>query len=217
MPEIEPSLTLDDDHVYRLDGKIIPGCTSILKAFGCYDGLRFLSKEDREWHAERGRAIAKMVELDTRGTLDKRTLDRVVRPYWPGWEKAKRELGIKVLTINGEPFVEKILCHRMPAYGVKPDVVAYVEAYGGSGVIEIKATAQHSAATELQTAAQLLAVRQVLPEIGKVRIGLRLFPDPPYYEMKPYDERSDEAVWKSMVNTYNWLVSKKFLRSNGGR
>lgn len=216
MPEL-PELELDENHVYRLDGAIIPGCTSVLKALGCYDGLRFLSPEDLEWHGERGHAIAKAVELSVRGTLDKRTLDKTVRPYMTGWERAQRDLGITALGFNGQPFVEVPLCHPVMKYGVTPDVVARVEAFKDSGVVEIKATANRGPATAIQTAAQLIAVRTVEPGIGKLRAELLLMHQEPFYKFRVFNDPMDEVTWLSMLNTYRWLSAHKLLRQNGGR
>lgn len=208
---------LDDNHVYRLNGAVISGCTEVLKGLGCYAGLRFLSEADREWHGNRGRAIAMMVELSVRGVLDKRTLDSTVRPYLIGWERAQNDLGICVLKLDGEPFVEKPLCHPTYRYGVKPDLVAHVAAFKDSGPVEIKATANHSAVTAIQTAAQLIAVRYAMPEIGKLRGGLRLMPKEPYYDFRIYNDPMDEVTWISMLNTYRWMDKYKLLRTNGGR
>lgn len=209
--------SLDSSHVYRLDGAVIPGCTSVLKSLGCYAGLEYVSPEDLEWHGERGHAIARAVELSVRGTLDKRTLDKTVRPYTIGWERAQKELGITALTLNGAPFVEVPLCHPVMKYGVTPDVVAEVTAFKDSGVVEIKATANQSPTTAIQTAAQLVAVRTVMPEIGRLRAELLLLPKEPYYKFRVFDDRMDEVTWLSMLNTYRWLDSHKLLKQNGGR
>ena len=216
MPEL-PEVELDEHHIYRLDGAIIPGCTSVLKALGCYAGLEFISEADREWHGDRGRAIASAVELSVRGTLDKRTLDKTIKPYMTGWEQAQKDLGIAALTLNGRPFVEVPLCHRTYKYGVKPDVVARVEAFKDSGTVEIKATANRYAAEALQTAAQLIAIRTVMPDIGKLRASLLLLTEPPYYKFKVYNDPMDEVNWISMLNTYRWLKEHKLLRENGRR
>lgn len=204
--------TLDDNHVYRLDGRVIPGCTSVLKALGCYRGLEFISPQDREWHGERGKAIASAVELSARGTLDKRTLDKTVKPYMIGWERAQNDLGIRVLDFNGAPFVEVPLCHPVMKYGVKPDVIAWVETWKDSGAVEIKATANDNPATGIQTAAQLIAVRAVMPEIGRLRASLRLLTAEPFYRFKVYDNPMDETTWLSMLNTYRWLDAHKLLK-----
>jgi hypothetical protein len=215
MPDLD--FSLDDNHVYRLKGEVIPGCTSVLKALGCYAGLEFISPEERQWHGERGHAIAKGVELSCRGELDKRTIDKTVRPYMVGWERAQNDLGIAALRLHGEPFAEVPLCHRVYKYGVKPDVVGHVAAHKDTGVIEIKATANRGPATAIQTAAQLIAVRAVMPGIGKLRAELLLLPKEPYYKFRVFTDPMDEVTWISMLNTYRWLSAHKLLKQNGGR
>lgn len=214
MPELEFEI---ESHRYTLDGVQIPGCTHVLAAMGCTPGFNFLSLEDLEFYRSRGHAVHKAVELSIRGELDKRTLHQTeVKPYLIGWERFCNDHKVVVQRLKGEVFVETPLYHKAFRYGVTPDVVASVD--GKQGVVEIKATSAHCPATGLQTAAQLIAVRTVFP-LGPLahRIGLRLLREEPYYDMKIYDERSDEAVWLSLLNSYNWLTKHKLLRTNGGR
>jgi hypothetical protein len=215
MPELELE---PESHRYTLDGVQIPGCTAVLAAMGCTPGFNFLTPGELEYYRSRGTAVHSCVEMSVKGHLDHRSKGyRDVRGYMIGWERAQNDLGITVLKLNGEPFVEIPLCHPTYRYGVKPDVVAYVEAFKDSGPIEVKATSAHAPATGIQLGSQLIAIRHVLPDIGKLRVGLRLIPKEPYYDMKIYDERSDEATWISLLNSYNWLVRHKLLRTNGGR
>lgn len=217
MPEL-PELELDEaSHVYRLDGVVIPGCTQVLKAMGCTPGFNFMSADLLEFYRSRGHAVHKAVELSIRGELDKRTLDKTeVKPYLVGWERFCSDHKVDVWSLEDDsPFTEVPLHHSAYRYGVTPDVVGSIN--NKSGVIEVKATSAHCPATGLQLAAQLIAVRQVAPQIGNQRIGLRLLKHEPYYDMKHYTERSDEAVWLSLLNSYNWLTKHKLLRQNGGR
>lgn len=211
MPEL-PELELDENHVYRLDGVIIPGCTAVLAAMGATPGFNFLSPDELEFYRSRGHAVHKAVELSIRGELDKRTLDvKEVKPYLIGWERFCNDHDVMVIEYKGDdPFVEKPLHHPAFRYGVTPDVVGAVD--GKLGVVEIKATSAHAPATGLQLAAQLLAVRHEMGGTwGEQRIGLRLTAKEPFYDMRIYGEKSDQAVWLSMLNTYNWRVRHKLL------
>ncbi len=213
-----PELELDENHRYTLDGVQIPGCTQVLAAMGATPGFNFLAPDELEFYRSRGHAVHSCVEMSVKGSLDRRSAGaKAVRGYMIGWERAQNDLGITVLRLYGEPFVEIPLCHPVYRYGVKPDVVAYVEAYKDSGVIEVKATSVHDPATGIQLGSQLIAVRNVMPEIGKLRLGLRLLPEEPYYDPKPYTERSDEATWISLLNSFNWLTKHRRLKQNGGR
>ena len=205
-----------DSHVYSLDGVRIPGCTQVLAAMGCTPGFNFLTADQLEFYRSRGHAVHKAVELSIRGELDKRTLDqKEVKPYLIGWERFCNDHKVDVNRVDGEWLVEKHMCHKIFRFGVTPDVVGYVD--GQYGVIEIKATSAHAPATGLQTAAQLLAVRHNGFGDGNLRMGLRLLREEPYYDMRHYTERSDEAVWLSLLNCFGWLTKHKLLRQNGGR
>lgn len=217
MPELELEI---ESHRYTLDGVTIPGCTHVLAAMGCTPGFNFLSLEDLEFYRSRGHAVHKAVELSIRGELDKRTLHQTeVKPYLIGWERFCNDHKVKVYDYEDGLFTEIPLNHSAFRYGVTPDVVGVAD--GKDSVIEIKATSAHAPATGLQLAAQLLAVRDRLKTFARSnqytnRIGLRLLKAEPYYDMKIYDERSDEAVWLSLLNSYNWLTRHKLLRTNGG-
>jgi hypothetical protein len=209
MAELELDI---DSHRYTLDGVTIPGCTSVLAAMGATPGFNFLSPSDLEFYRSRGHAVHSAVEYSVKGTLDRRTLVEEVRPYLTGWERAVNDLGIEPLIFRGEPFVEIPLCHPLYRYGVKPDVVAFVRMFKDSGPIEVKATSAHAPATGIQLGSQLIAVRHVLPEIGKLRLGLRLLPVEPFYDYRIYNDPADEAIWLSLLNSFNWLTKHKLLK-----
>lgn len=210
MPELELE---PDSHVYRLDGVVIPGCTQVLAAMGATPGFQWLTPDQLEFYRSRGHAIHKAIELHIKGTLDKRTIVDEVNPYLIGWDRFCADYEVLPF-LQGpmkEPFTEQPLHHPVYRYGVTPDVVAWVNDV--ASVIEVKATSAHAPATGLQLAAQWLAVKTVLADYTKYhRIGLRLLQDEPYYDLKYYTERSDEAVWLSLLNGYNWLRKHKLLR-----
>ena len=211
MPELELE---PESHRYTLDGVTIPGCTQVLAAMGCTPGFNWLTLDQLEFYRSRGHAIHKAVELAVKGTLDKRTISAEINPYLVGWDRFCEEHKVEVMEVDGEPFVERQLYHPAFRYGVTPDVVAWVG--GRETMVEIKATSAHAPATGLQLAAQLLATRYEILSLPKVvaRAGLRLLPEEPYYDLKYYNERSDESVWLSLLNSFNWLSQHKLLREN---
>lgn len=201
-----------DSHVYRLNGRVIPSTTQVLSAMGASPGFAFLSDDELEFYRSRGKAVHRMVELSVSGTLDHRTISHEVKPYLPGWEAFQHDYNPEVLTLNGELFAERHLCHPLFGYGTTPDLALKIGKE--TGVLEIKATSAHTPATGLQTAAQLIAVRYVMPKIGDMRIGLRLLPKPPYYDLRYYTDKTDEAVWLSLLNGFAWLKTHKLLKEN---
>jgi len=211
MPDLEFDIT---SHRYSLDGVQIPACTHVLAAMGATPGFQWLSPDELEFYRSRGHAVHSAVEYAIKGVLDRRTVAQEVKGYLIGWERAVNDLGIEVVTYQGEPFVEVHLCSRVFGYGVTPDVVARTAITRDTGVIEIKATSVHAPATGIQLAAQLRAVREVMPEIGQTRIGLRLLQQEPYYDFKLYQERGDDATWVGLLNSYKWLKAHKLLKEN---
>lgn len=213
MPELELE---PESHRYTLDGVTIPGCTQILAAMGATPGFLWLSPADLEFYRSRGHAIHRGVELAIKGELDKRTISDEINPYLIGWDRFCEDHRVDVWETHwrgqgDEPFVEIPIYHPVYRYGVTPDVVAKVD--GQNCVIELKATSSHAPATGLQLASQALAVNEVIPGYRNAqRIGLRLLPKEPYYDMKIYTERSDEAVFLSMLNTFNFLSKHKLLK-----
>ena len=201
--ELEP-----ESHTYTLRGTEIPGCTDVLTAMGAAPSFWFLTDAELEFYSSRGKAVHKMVELSIKGALDKRTMVKDIKPYLIGWERFVNDYNVEVVNAgttadgNGDhrqgPFTEISLHHEAYRYGVTPDVVA-----------KVKATSAFSAATELQTAAQLLAVEQALRvKLKGDRWAVRLMPQEPYYEPKHYTERGDASTWIGMLSAYNWLVRR---------
>jgi len=85
---MKPEITIDEKHVYRLAGRIIPGVTSIIKACGLID-LQWATKRDMD----RGTAVHRAVHLYELDDLDERSLDPVVPPYLAAWKAFKAETG----------------------------------------------------------------------------------------------------------------------------
>lgn len=212
MDEFAPELELDDlTHRYTLGGIEIPGCTAVLKAMGVTPNFSFMPPQELEYYSDRGTQTAKTLEMAIRGTLDRRSVvkDKEIGPRLIGWERFQNDYQAEVVMLNGEPFVEKILCHPVYRYGVRPDVVIKIK--NETGPLEWKATSAHSVATGIQLASQLIAIRHVMPSVGKLRMGLRLFAKEPYYDVRRYQEASDEAVWQSCLNLFNWKRKHKLL------
>lgn len=205
----ELDIELDDlEHRYTLGGVEIPGCTSVLAAMGAIRGFGFLSREDREFYQSRGHSGHKAMELAVRGELDRRTVAKDMKGYLQSWEIGVEEYKIKPIMLGEMPFVEKVLAHPVYRYGVKPDYVA--EILSVPGVIEWKLTSAHAAATGLQTASQLLAAQLLVPDL-RDRYAFRLDPKGGKPDVKKYTDLTDQGVWLSLLNGYNWRKKHKLL------
>lgn len=83
-----PELTCDSDHIYRVDGVVVPGVTEIIRRVAPID-YGPMSAEDREFVMQRGRAVHHATHLADQGklkwdTVDQRIEDRV--RSWTTWK-----------------------------------------------------------------------------------------------------------------------------------
>lgn len=204
----ELDIELDDfNHIYTLGGIQVPGCTSVLAAMGASKGFGFLTPAEREFYQSRGHAGHKAIELLIRGELDRRTVVNEIKGYLKSWEIGVKEYEIEPLVVDGQPFVERILCHQTFRYGVKPDVGALVR--GVPSLIELKLTSAHAPATEIQLACQFLAAKPLIPDL-KNKYAFRLIPNE-RPDVRKYSDPSAEGVWLSLLNGYNWRAKNKLL------
>ena len=90
-------LTFDEEkHEYRLDGRILPSVTGILREMGFIDDTYFT-----EDSAARGTAVHRATELYDLGTLDEDSLDPRLVDYLEGWKRFRKETGFLPTSIEG--------------------------------------------------------------------------------------------------------------------
>ena len=90
-------LTFDEEkHEYRLNGRILPSVTQILREIGFVDDTYFT-----EDSAARGIAVHKATELYDLGTLDEDSLDPRLVDYLEGWKRFRNETGFFPTSIEG--------------------------------------------------------------------------------------------------------------------
>lgn len=78
-------LELDDQHVYRLDGKRIDGLTSTIAEAG------LISKYGSDWHMQRGTFIHQATEYYDRDELDESSVDPQIQGYLESWKKFRKD------------------------------------------------------------------------------------------------------------------------------
>ena len=205
MSTTAPVLALDDAHVYRLDGQVIPGCTEVIRAAGLmdYDGAPEDVMERARW---RGSAVHRACWFDDEGTLDEEKLAAEVWPYLLAWRAAKDTLGI---TITSRDFlaIEAPIYHAILRYGVTPDRLIR-RPDGMCCAIDLK-TGSLQPWMAIQLAAQVMAVGGSWYH----RIACRLAPSrtPPFiYRIYPRSEiAADFAVFQGALAIYNWKAARK--------
>lgn len=182
-------LVLSADHKYTLDGRPVPGVTSILKSAGLID-LEWAT----QWHLDKGQAIHKAMELYVLGRLDWTTVDPRILGYVRAGEKFLKDAECELS--KAEPEVE--VCSRRYGYAGKVDLVA--ELFGRRMLCDYKSGGL--GAVGLQTAGYEMAYRECMggkPLLG--RIALQLKSDGKY-KMKQLTDFQDYISWLECLERY---------------
>ena len=183
------------NHIYKLDGVIIPGYSQIVKDLGLID-YSHVPHNNLTWKAKVGKAVHTAIFLNNTDELDMDSLDEVVNSYFKSWLMFAEFYQANILT----QYSEKPICSVKWRYGVTPDIVAEVK--GGLTIVEVKTVSQMNPVTALQTEAQKIAVEETYKLKIKQRWGLKLIPNA-MPKLEVYTEISDFTVWASAVNLWH--------------
>lgn len=185
-----PVITIDDDHVYRVDGHRKPSVTGIIKSAGLINDQWF--NEAAAW---RGSVVHKCCELHCKGTLDPASVDPAAQGYLDAWIKFKRNLGFiptQIEQMSWSP--SKDFCGTPDRFG-----------YLGNGlpvVIDLK-----TGAAQKWHALQLAAYVQFVPDANKLqRFTVQLAPDGEYkmVEYPVVELPIDFAAFLACLTLRNW-------------
>lgn len=191
-----PKLEFDNEnHIYRLDGVIIPGYSQIVKDLGLID-YSCVPQRNLDWKRDVGRAVHTAIFLHNNDELDMDSLDEVVNSYFKSWLRFVELYKPKILT----EYSEKPICSVKWRYGVTPDIVAEIR---DLTVLELKSVSQMNPVTALQTQAQKIAIEETYKIKIKQRWGLQLIPNA-MPKLEPYTDMSDYTVWLSGVNLWHY-------------
>jgi hypothetical protein len=80
------TLTLDDQHQYRWDGKPVDGLTSTIAEAG-------LIRNSDPWYADRGSKVHLATQYFDEGTLDEETVDPQIKGYLESWKRFRKDQG----------------------------------------------------------------------------------------------------------------------------
>ena len=185
-----------ENHIYQLDGVIIPSYSQISKDLGLID-YSHVRKADLEWKAKVGKAVHTAIFLHNTNELDMDSLDETVSSYFKSWLMFVELYKPTILT----QYSEKPICSFKWRYGVTPDIVAEVK--GILTVIELKTVSQMNPAIAIQTEAQKMAIEETYKLKIKQRWGLQLIPGA-MPKLAVYEDMSDFATWASAVNLWHY-------------
>ena len=85
-----PDLTMDDNHVYRYRGRVVPSVTQVINAI-------MPQFQAGDWYLRRGQALHKACEFSDLGTLVEASVDDEIKPRVEAWRKFLRESGVTVV------------------------------------------------------------------------------------------------------------------------
>lgn len=196
----------EERHDYLLDGRPIPGCTSILQRAGYVD-LSMVPAHVLQAKAEFGTKIHEFTHWYDEGDLDLN--DLIGFPEYArrveGWAQFREDWDFTPdLEWSEKPLA---ICVNGMSFGLKPDCIGAGRfGHGGTSamcVIEKKTTVNIERAAELQTAAQALIIKSPDNPIPP-RIICQLLDGPnrlgKFYNVKFCTNRADERLFLSCLS-----------------
>lgn len=187
-----PDVTLDESHVYRVNGVIVPGVTTVLSQIDTYEGI---PESTLEYASERGQAVHRATQLWDEDDLDLATVDPIIKPYLDAWVQFRGDTGFVVTA------AEQIVYSERHRYCGTLDRQGLLD--GEPCVVDIKAVAVVSPVTALQTAAYCEAARTDRRLKGARRAAVQLRRDGTY-RWTEYDQGTDLSVFLSLLQLWNW-------------
>lgn len=185
-----PGLTFDPStHTYRLQGRRVPGVTSILAPI---NGLARVPRELLARKAAFGRAVHMTTELHDNDVLDEDSLAPELQPYLLAYRLFLAEHRVEWEAI------EQPLAHTIHRYAGTPDRVGMLD--GARCVLDIKSTFML-----MPTVGPQLAAYANMIDPGIDRWGLQLKEDGTY-TLKRYDSLQDWPMFLSLLTVRRWCA-----------
>ena len=182
-----------EDHIYTVDGKILPSVTQILAVAGPY---KYVNKILLEKAAKFGVAVHRMIELFNRNRLNMDSLNVALVPYLEAWKKFIDETGFQIIE-------SEVMVSSSWGYAGTLDCVGYL--HNRLVELDIKATATVLKLTALQLAAYQKAFEETFEKTIEQRISIQLKPCD--YVLTSYANKNDFLTFINFLNVYRWLES----------
>jgi hypothetical protein len=193
-----------DEHIYRIDGNIVPNPTTVFKSLGLID-LSHAIKQGKNL----GTAVHAACHYQDENDLEITECDSRLRPYVEAWCKFKDEMRFV-------PHLIEKQCYSLTyRFGCTPDRYGFL-AENTPAVVEIKTT-QPQDYVALQLVAQAIALAEFkpVPSLAKLdsndnsasflnRYCVWLRSDGTY-KVDPYkDFEYDKQAWLAALTLYRW-------------
>lgn len=197
-----------ENHIYRVNGRVIPNNTSILDDQGVSD-ISGIPEERLKYKSALGLAVHYCIHLHESGNLDEDSIDPRIAPYFSAYKKfcevnrfEPRHTELMLYSAKWQ------FCTTIDLQG--PLTLGGVES---ESLIEIKNVWAMQPSCAIQTAAQQIAFEENHDIKIKKRYGLQLKPSG-NYELIPYTDPNDKQIFLAALTVYKWreqhgLVKKK--------
>lgn len=186
----------EEKHEYRLDGRVVPGVTTILKPISEAE-YRSVDAATLDVAAWRGRAVHKMIELDLRDDLDLDALSDDLQPFYTAWKGFQSLSGFEFRLSEARVYSS--------AYDFAGTLDLAGMLAGRHVVIDAKRTVAVPRTAAPQTAAYLCALTETMPEYADAdRYALHLRPDGSW-RLVPFIDRNDLRVFLSALTLHRWM------------
>ena len=182
-----------EDHIYTVDGKILPSVTQILAVA---DPYKYVNKILLEKAAKFGTAVHRMIELFNRNRLNMDSLNVALVPYLEAWKKFIDETGFQIIE-------SEVMVSSSWGYAGTLDCVGYL--HNRLVLLDIKTTVTVLKLTALQLAAYEKAFEETFEKTIEQRISIQLKPCD--YVLTSYANKNDFLTFINFLNVYRWLES----------
>lgn len=186
------NITLDENHIYRVDGIIKPGVSEVLKAEGFinFDGVPAAVLQRA---MDFGTAVHTACELYDQARLDFGTLALPLVPYVSAWRNFKDDTKAAIM----DEWIERISFCEKYGYGFRPDRVVLIK--GKYILIDVK-SGQPEAWHAWQSAAYQLGIEETGMRIAE-RWTVQL-KNNDRYQIHEHKNKMDRYDWLAILTMY---------------
>jgi hypothetical protein len=187
-------ITRDIDHVYRVDGVVMPSVTEILTDNRMSD-LFGIPVAVLERAKALGTEVHSVCEDFDNGKLKVETVDPAIVPYFRAYLQFLQDNKCEIKEN------EMFLYSKIWGYCGQLDRVILIG--DKLGIVDLKSTTTMAPAGKIQTALYKKAYEEMTGNRISFRWCLQLKPDGTY-KMYPHEDKTDEYVGTSAVQLFKW-------------
>lgn len=188
-------LQRDSSHVYRLDGKVVPGVTQVLNLISELEGI---PRAVLAAAAEFGNHVHQATDLFDRCALDRSALDPKLVPYVNAWERFLDDS--RCVILSSEAFV----FHPVLRYAGQRDRRVLFPDSVGPHVLDIKTSEVVPRTVGPQTAAYRECDLSQGAQVAQRRYCVHLKGDGTY-RLHRLENKADFSIFLSCLNIWKFL------------